>query len=275
MTIRENDADYADLRRAVALLEAPTITARLSSLIGSPIEGAVKHLPKSVSTKINGAVQAALFKAGDAALWSLDNTPSTPASPGLHKLLAAGAGAAGGAFGFATLFVELPVSTTLMMRSVADIARSEGFDLGEFTTRQACIEVFAMGGPNKHDDAAETGYYITRTFTANTLQHMGKELAEIAARQGAKGFSQLTPGQAGKWLAQLIEKVASRFGIVVSQKFAAQIVPVIGALTGATINTLFIDFYQDTARGHFIIKRLEAKYGFEPIKAEYKRLAGK
>lgn len=38
---------------------------------------------------------------------------------------------------------------------------------------------------------------------------------------------------------------------------AAQVVPVIGALTGATLNTMFTDYYQDMARGHFIVKRLE------------------
>ena len=35
-------------------------------------------------------------------------------------------GAAGGAFGLATLPVELPVSTIIMLRSIAAIARNEG-----------------------------------------------------------------------------------------------------------------------------------------------------
>ncbi|MGP4957566.1 EcsC family protein, partial [Pseudomonas helleri] len=52
-------------------------------------------------------------------------------------------------------------------------------------------------------------------------------------------------------------------------KFAAQAVPVIGALTGASINALFTDFYQDTARGYFIVKRLESTYGYEQIEREY------
>ena len=38
-------------------------------------------------------------------------------------------GAAGGAFGLATLPLELPVSTVIMLRSIADIAISEGEDL--------------------------------------------------------------------------------------------------------------------------------------------------
>ncbi len=70
--------------------------------------------------------------------------PGQGASTRWHKLAAATSGAVGGAFGFAALFIELPVSTTIMMRAVADVARSEGFDLSEFSTRQACLEVFAL-----------------------------------------------------------------------------------------------------------------------------------
>jgi hypothetical protein len=43
-----------------------------------------------------------------------------------HKLIVTATGAGGGAFGLAGLPVELPVSITIMLRSVADIARSEG-----------------------------------------------------------------------------------------------------------------------------------------------------
>lgn len=269
VSIKANPEDYQDLKRAVGLLESPSLTARLSGVIGSPIESAVKALPGAVSKRINGAVAAALHSSADAALWSLENSPKKPASTRLHKLYAATSGALGGAFGIAALFVELPISTTIMMRSVADVARSEGFDMADFATKQACIEVFAMGGSSQADDATETGYYMTRSFTTQAMQQLSKELAGIAAKQGSKAISSLSPGQAGKWLAILIDKVATRFGFTISSKFAAQAVPVMGAFTGATINVLFTNFYQDMARGHFIVKRLEDKYGFEQIKNEY------
>lgn len=275
MNIKDNPQDYRDLKRAVGLLESPSLTARLSGVLGSPIESAVKALPNWVSGKINDAVVAALRTSADAALWSLENTPKKPASTLLHKVYAATSGAVGGAFGFAALFVELPISTTIMMRSVADVARSEGFDLNDLATKQACIEVFAMGGNSQADDATETGYYLTRSFTTQAMQQLSKELAAIAAKQGVGAAGRLTPGQVGKWLALLIEKVASRYGVTISSKFAAQAVPVIGAFTGATINALFTDFYQDMARGHFTVKRLEHKYGFEQIKGEYAHILRK
>jgi hypothetical protein len=216
-------------------------------------------------------VQAALYKAAEAALWSMRNAPGTPASTKRHKLAAAATGEVGGAFGFTALFLELPLSTTIMMRSVADVARSEGFDLNEYSTKHACLEVFALGGRTDNDDASEIGYYVVRGFSADAMRHMSKELAQIAAKNAGGLAPAITSKQTGKWLASLIEKIATRFGVVITEKFAAQAVPVIGALTGAALNTMFIDYYQDMARGHFIVKRLEAKYGAAYVESIYRQ----
>ncbi len=271
-SILPTSQDWRDLQRAVDLLESPTLTAKMANLIGSPLEFAVKRLPDSVSRRIHGAVEAALFKSAQAALWTMDNTPGKAASTRWHKLAAATSGAVGGAFGFTTLFIELPVSTTIMMRSVADVARSEGFDLREMSTRHACLEVFALGGNSGKDDASETGYYITRGFTAEVMRHLSAELAGRAVG-GSPVRIGLTPKEAGKWLAKLVEKVAARFGVVVTEKFAAQAVPIVGAVAGATLNTMFTDYYQDVARGHFIVRRLERTYGYETVRAAYSMLA--
>ncbi|MGN6152454.1 MAG: EcsC family protein [Lysobacteraceae bacterium] len=264
-------ADMDDLRRAVALLESPSIAIRIAALVGSPVEGLVKRLPKSVASRMHGAVEAALTKAADAALWSMDNAPGKPASTRLHKLAAAGTGAVGGAFGFGSLFVELPVTTAMMMRAVADVARSEGFDLRDFATKQACLEVFAFGAHPAVDEAGGVGYYAVRGFTADAMRPVSAELAQVAARHGS-GHAGVTSKQAAKWLASAIEKIAARFGVVVSEKFAAQAVPVIGALSGAALNTLFVDSYQDVARGHFIVRRLEAEHGADVVEAAYRRI---
>ena len=271
-SILPTSQDWRDLQRAVDLLESPTLTAKMANLIGSPLEFAVKRLPDSVSRRIHGTVEAALFKSAQAALWTMDNTPGKAASTRWHKLAAATSGAVGGAFGFTTLFIELPVSTTIMMRSVADVARSEGFDLREMSTRHACLEVFALGGNSGKDDASETGYYITRGFTAEVMRHLSAELAGRAVG-GSPVMIGLTPKEAGKWLAKLVEKVAARFGVVVTEKFAAQAVPIVGAVAGATLNTMFTDYYQDVARGHFIVRRLERSYGYETVRAAYSMLA--
>ena len=100
-------------------------------------------------------------------------------------------------------------------------------------------------------------------------------LTELAGRvvTGRNLTLGVAPKEAGKLLAKLVEKVAARFGVVITEKFAAQAVPIIGAVTGATLNTMFTDYYQDMARGHFIVRRLERKYGEDVVQACYQRIA--
>ena len=70
-------------------------------------------------------------------------------------------------------------------------------------------------------------------------------------------------------IVRLFTIVASRFSIVVSEKASAQAVPIVGAIGGAVINTLFIDHFQDMARGHFIVRRLERRHGAEAVQLAY------
>ncbi|QSB77041.1 EcsC family protein [Morganella morganii] len=267
------ERELLDLEKAVKLLEQATITEKMTQMVGKPIDYLMNKLPKGAEAQIYSPVEKALHKAADAALWSLNNEPNREASTKTNKFFAAVSGAVGGTFGFSALAIELPLSTTIMLRSVADIARSEGFDLDKVETKQACLEVFALGGPSENDDAVDTAYYATRSFTAEAMQILSKELSEIATKKASVNAAMnLTPTQTGKWLTTLIEKVATRFGIVITEKTAAQVVPIIGAFAGATLNIMFTDYYQDMARGHFIIKRLEKKYGSELIKSEYMKI---
>ena len=68
---------------------------------------------------------------------------------------------------------------------------------------------------------------------------------------------------------RLIATIASRFGATVSQKAAASAVPIIGAAGGALINSIFMDHFQNIARGHFIMRNFERKYGLEKIHSRY------
>ncbi len=213
------ERELLDLEKAVKLLEQATITEKMTQMVGKPIDYLMSKLPKGAEAQIYSLVEKALHKAADAALWSLNNEPNREASTKTNKFFAAVSGAVGGTFGFSALAIELPLSTTIMLRSVADIARSEGFDLDKVETKQACLEVFALGGPSENDDAVDTAYYATRSFTAEAMQILSKELSEIATKKASVNAAMnLTPTQTGKWLATLIEKVATRFGIVITEK---------------------------------------------------------
>ena len=269
LTQQERD----ELARAVGLLESPSLTIQLANIVGTPIEWGVARLPRAVRDKVQGLVRTALSKAVSAALLGFKDEPARKASPRLHALATAASGAVGGFFGTATLAIELPVTTTLMMRAIADVARGEGFSLSDPFVQAACVDVFALGGKAPGDDAADSGYYASRGALSEVIKHTARELTGMAAQRAGQQIAQSGSSlQAGVWLARLIDAVASRFGVVVTEKLAAQIMPVVGAASGAAINTLFTRAYQSVAQGHFIVKRLEARHGEAVVRQEYEAI---
>jgi hypothetical protein len=250
--------DMQDLRRAKGLLENTRLAMRLANLLGSPIEKGFQLLPKGWAEAVQTATRAALNKALQVAVASLGRRKAPVASEKLHKILVGASGGLGGAFGLASLPIELPVSTTFMLRSIADIARSEGHDLRDPATRLACLEVFALGGPSKGDDAAESGYWAIRAALAKAISEAAAYVAERSALE-----------QSAPAVVRLVTAIAARFGVIVSEQVAAKAIPIVGAASGSIINIIFMDHFQDMARGHFIIKRLEAKYDPFTIKDLY------
>ena len=243
------------------LLENPGIAAKITNALGMPIEKGFRLLPRDWKEKVGEITQAALYKAVHAAVNTMKDIPGEESSEMLHKIAVAATGGIGGFFGLPALAVELPVSTAIMLRSIADIARSEGEYISDIDSRMACLEVFALGGTSRRDDASETGYFAVRAALAQSVTDAARHVAE-------RGLA----GKGSPALLRLIVQIAERFGIQVSQKAAAQAVPAIGAAGGALINTLFIDHFQDRARGHFIVRRLERKYGTETVKTAFNSL---
>jgi hypothetical protein len=255
-------AELQDLRRAKSILENPGLAVKVSSLVGTlvgtPIEKALKKLPESMSATVNDVMRKAIEKALDIALLTMDSDDRGSSSNWWHKLAVTATGAGGGVFGLPALVVELSISTTIMLRSIADIARSEGEDLSSPDAKLQCIQVLALGGKAKSDDDSESGYFATRAALA-------KSISEAAAHLAKEGLSQ----KGAPIIVRLISQVTSRFSIVVSEKAAAQAVPLVGALGGAVINSLFIDHFQDMGRGHFIVRRLERLHGPEEVRRLY------
>ena len=252
--------DEQALAEAVRLLEYASLATRLSNLLGKQLSNATLLLPEKIRSMASRTATMALTSAMKIALKSLDQQPGV-AKTLYHKTLATASGAAGGALGIAALPVELPISTTIILRAIADVARSEGENLKDPRTAIACLEVFALGGRSPADDDMESSYFAARAFLAKSVSDATKLLvAQGAAQEGAPVF------------VRLISQIAARFGVVVSQKAAAQAVPVLGAIAGAGVNYAFVDHFQGLARGHFTVRRLERKYGADHIRLEYDRL---
>ncbi len=249
--------DLNALAHAKRLLEEPKLVARLSDVVGQPIERAVELLPQKWQARVGEITQQSLMTALDWAVKTMDSD-SAESYPRTHKVLAAVSGGLGGAFGLAALPVELPLSTTIMLRSIAETARVNGEDLNSLETRLACVQVFALGGRAPSDDAAETGYFAARAALARAL----REAAEYVARYGVTQ-------KGGPAMIRLASIIAARFKIQVTKKAAAQSLPILGAAGGAVINTIFLNHFQDISQGHFTVRRLERQYGVDVIRQAY------
>jgi hypothetical protein len=251
-----------DLRRARELLLRDNFAIRLTDIVGRPIEAGLRHLPEQTAASVQRLTRRALGRAARVALATMRrDAPREHSYDRWHKAATAASGAAGGFFGLGGLAVELPVTTMIMLRSIGDIARSEGHDVRDPWVQLACLEVLALGGPHGGDDAVDTGYWAVRAALARAFTDAARHL-------GRHGFARGT----SPVVVRLLERISTRFGIVVQEKVALGALPVVGALTASMINAVFTEHFQHRARGHFIVRRLETIYGTELVRDAWYRL---
>ncbi len=247
------------LESAVEVLENPGFLLRMADSLGTPVEWALDLLERRVpggGKLLRNSVEKALWSAAKIAVGSLSGSggSASRSSRGKWHRRATGlTGALGGAFGLPGLAVELPVTTTLMLRAIADVASQEGEDLESMTTRLECLKVFGLSGRGSADDAAESGYFAARVALAR------------AVRGAAAGATAETLGR-------LIVRIAPRFEIAVGEKLAAQALPLFGAVGGAALNVAFTSHFQAIARAHFTVRRIERFHGEEAVREAYDRI---
>ncbi|MCI0756738.1 EcsC family protein [Teichococcus vastitatis] len=247
----EAEAELAEARR---VLDETSLAVRLANMAGTPIEALRKRLPSSAQGMVDYAVKKALSKALDAAMNSNPGAkpPIGLSADWMHRGLAMASGAAGGAFGLAGTLVELPVSTTLLLRQIAVEAAAAGEDPRLPETGAECLKVFALGGPGGTDDSGETGYFATRLALSRLLPNMSVAL-----------------------LPNFIAAIAARFMGPLMIKFGAQAAPVLGAAAGAAVNLAFLEHFRAVGRAHFTVRRLEREHGAEAVRAAYEVLAAR
>jgi NAD(P)-dependent dehydrogenase (short-subunit alcohol dehydrogenase family) len=255
--------DYASLRAAAGLLEDRSFAMNLAAKVGMPVESLMRMLPDGAQHSIGTAVNKALEQCLRVALTINRTGVSTKRSRRRHTLTTAATGALGGFFGLPGLVVELPVTTTVMLYSIAEIARSQGEDLSDPDAALACLEVLALGPEGSQKGAMESAYYATRAALAQVTR-------DAAAYVAQKGLVK----EGAPVMVSFLAKIAARFGLEVSEKAAAQLIPVAGAAGGLALNVLFMKHFQRLAEGHFMVRRLERKYGSEAVRGEYEAVRG-
>lgn len=257
--------DLATLTKAKRQMEEIGWTMKGLNSLGNIIQSKVDLLPQKQQKWLQKVSYEVLLRVVKANLFSMkkEQKPTAPLNK-TYKALVTSSGVLGGVFGIAAFAADLTLTTKLMMRSIMDIARSEGENLLELDTQLACLQVFALGGKSKHDDTLETAYYATKISLDSSVKAATKGVGKVAGS--------LLQGSTNPFL-QALGIIASRFSIQVSEKFVAQAVPILGAAGGGAINLAFIHHFQNMAQAHFAIRRLERVYGELLVKRAYENMA--
>lgn len=238
------------------------------NFIGNKIEDGVDLLPEKVQAFVFKQTTTVLEKVVQVNLKTMKKgKPFKKPSKVVYKGLVTTTGAASGFLGAGTPIVgqaafatDLALTTKFIMRTIMDIARGKGEDLHTIEAQFQCLQVLALGGSSKGDDGADTSYYASRI----TIQTSINKSSEAGLQGLVKSLSSSTNP-----LYQSFSAIVARFTSKVSEKVAAQLIPVVGGLTGGAINYAFISHFQSMAEAHFTIRMLERKYGMELVQDRY------
>ncbi len=234
-------------RAAIVMADSRGLVMRLTSMFGRRIEALRSRVSKTgehfggaawadLTRRAQDAVEDTLWNSYNLAIFGLNAVPrvarpSRPRNNSAHRLATAASGFASGFVGLPGVLFDIPFTTTAILRSIAQVARDNGEDIEAEDTKRACLEVLAFGGPNSEDDETEIGYWAARLG----MNHLAVNL--------------------------LIKGAAGRFGFLLSEKFMAQAVPIVGAITGGALNYAFTDYYQKMAQIHFCLRALDRRTG--------------
>ncbi len=234
MLIEDASTEVFDLETELDALanryrKAGGVGIQVLNMIGGQAEQLLDQLPGPIRANLDGATEKALILSMKAAHRSRGVIGDQPGW--LTTTVTTAMGAAGGMGGLPTALAELPVTTTVLLRAIQDVAIEHGFDPAEASVRFEAVEVFGAAGPLSGDDGADLGFIGTRVTVT------------------------------GAALNSLIARVAPRLATVLGQKLAAQTVPILGAAAGAATNYAYTSYYQQMAHVHFGLRRLSIDAG--------------
>lgn len=245
-----DSTSMTELQQALERVESGRgVIVRLADLMGGAVGQAARLGVRSLGmapafqAKLQSVAESAITRAFDAAILGMKPTEDARAEPGALsqwrdpavRTAVAVSGAVGGFTGLPGLVADVGFTTMTIMREIARIAREQGEDLSTVEARTACLEVFALRAFPfaARDQESELGYFSARAMLR------------------------------GRPVVMLISEVATHYGLGLSRKLAVQMMPVAGALCGASLNSAFLAHYRAVAQAHFTIRRLEREFGPE------------
>lgn len=221
-----------EFRRVIEAAEiyvsSRTVLMSFVATLGNVVDRGINRIPEDWRGEITKKIRETLDFAQRVSIVQMDDEPGRRSSGERYTAMAMATGVAGGTLGLPSVLAELPITTGLILRAIADIGRAHGHRLNDPEFRATCIEVFAYGGPLDDDDDADI------TF--------------IASKLGAIEVS------------ELVAKVAIRYAAALAPKIVAMSVPVAGSVLGAGVNWAYMNFYQSMARVLFMLHPIQRKY---------------
>ena len=195
---------------ACTLVDERGLIVRITSFAGQGAEWAgakaselgAQFFGNGWEEKVHDLVEDALWRGHDLATLGMDSVGEGEPWSWFNKIVTSATGAAGGFFGLPGMALDIPVSTLLIMRSIAEIARAHGEDITSDEGKRACLEVMAFGGPGVEDDDTEVGYWSTRAILAHTTIEIAIKSGRLSVRSCVvrKGSSPNCPGRRGvRW----------------------------------------------------------------------------
>lgn len=265
---------------AVRFLEGDHVLVSIAQKLGKPIDRLQQKLPDSARRIMHQAIEASLKKAlqisietikapeGKVPAWK-DASIRTRHRALLHTAAVTTTGAISGAIGISALLVELPISTSIILRAISSVAQEWGHDLRSPETQLQCLYIFSLGSAlSSKDDELDTTYLASRI----AYQRLLGEAAAFMGTHGTKDLL-LALDQGAPVLVRLLGLLTPAFERTVLKKFVSKALPVIGAAGGAAINAAFCHYFTQAARYHFGLLFLEQKYGTEMVRKGYGRIA--
>lgn len=216
-------------RLARRYIHAGGLGMEMLASIGGSAQGLIDRLPGFVRKRLDSITLSALNRAFEAATHSRRLVRDR--GDWFNRLASTVSGAAGGMAGLPGALIELPLTVTMLLRAILEIAAEHGLDPESEEVRMEALRVFAAAGPMSEDDGTDLGLLAAKlSITGQTVQG-------------------------------IIARIAPKLAAVLGQKLAAQATPVFGAVAGASINFAFAGYYQEVARVHFGVLRLSRETG--------------
>ena len=235
-SLTDVDLEVSGLAVRYRRANGPVMT--LMNRLGGSLEGQLALLPKGLRKQLEAVTVSALSRAMDVAAYAGRAPDFGPRGP---MAVAIASGAAGGVGGLATSLAELPVTITIILHSIRQVAVAHGFDPDTPAIRAECLAVFGAGSPIGGDDGVNTSF-------------LGARLAVT-----------------GPAVQALIAKIAPRLAAALGPKLVAQSVPLLGALAGAGLNAAYISYYREIAEIRFGLLRLAERHGVDTVMVAFQK----